>query len=141
MTGNTSPWKHFRNLFEQRVDRPLPPLKADLDYTQLPRSLARSLAVFQLGESGGGTVVSQARASGLDVVDEDYVGALQHFVAEEHRHADMLAICVRLLRGELIRTNWTAKLFVFGRRLIGLRLKILVLLAAEVLASFLDNSL
>ena len=54
------------------------------------------------------------------------------FVAEEHRHANLLAMCVRLLGGELIRENWTAKLFVFGRRLIGLRLKVLVLLAAEV---------
>lgn len=132
MQISANPWKHFKNLFEQRSDRPLPPLKADLDYTQLPRSLARSLAVFQLGESGGGTVVSQARESRIDAVDDDYVGALAHFVAEEHRHASMLAICVRLLGGELIRSNWTAKLFVFGRRLIGLRLKILVLLAAEV---------
>ena len=132
MTRNANQWKHFKNLFEQRSDRPLPPLEADLDYTQLPRSLARSLAVFQLGESGGGTVVSQARASRLDAVDDDYAGALAHFVAEEHRHASMLAICVRLLGGDLIRFNWTARLFVFGRRLIGLRLKILVLLAAEV---------
>ncbi|MDJ0758894.1 MAG: ferritin-like domain-containing protein [Woeseiaceae bacterium] len=132
MRGNANPWEHFKSLFEQRADRPLPPLKADLDYTQLPRSLARSLAVFQLGESGGGTVVSQARASRLDAVDDDYASALAHFVAEENRHASMLAICVRLLGGELIRSNWTAKLFVFGRRLIGLRLKILVLLAAEV---------
>ncbi len=132
MPSNANLWKPFKNLFERRSDRPLPPLEADLDYTQLPRSLARSLAVFQLGESGGGTVVSQARASRLDAVDDEYVSALAHFVAEEHRHASMLAICVRLLGGDLIRTNWTAKLFVFGRRLIGLRLKILVLLAAEV---------
>ncbi|MDJ0918284.1 MAG: ferritin-like domain-containing protein [Woeseiaceae bacterium] len=132
MPVNANLWKHFNRLFEQRSNRPLPPLDADLDYTQLPRSLARSLAVFQLGESGGGTVVSQARASRLDAVDDDYVCALAHFVAEEHRHASILAICVRLLGGELIRTNWTAKLFVLGRRLMGLRLKILVLLAAEV---------
>ena len=132
MRSKANPWEHFNVLFEQRANRPLPPLEADLDYTQLPRSLARSLAVFQLGESGGGTVVSQARASRLDAVDADYVSALKHFVAEEHRHADMLAICVRLLGGELIRSHWTARLFVFGRRLIGLRLKVLVLLAAEV---------
>ena len=39
---------------------------------------------------------------------------------------------MRLLGGRLIRTNWTARLFVFARRLIGLRLKVVVLLAAEV---------
>ncbi len=132
MPDNAKSWKHFRKLFEQRAARPLPPLEADLDYTQLPRSLARSLAVFQLGESGGGTVVSQAKASRLDVVDRDYTDALASFVAEENRHANMLAVCVRLLGGELEHNNWTAKLFVFGRRLIGLRMKILVLLAAEV---------
>ncbi len=132
MAKKNSQWKRFRGLFEQRAGRPIPPLKSDLDYTQLPRSLARSLAVFQLGESGGGSVVSQARASDLGVIDDDYVHALGLFVDEEHRHANVLAVCVRLLGGELLRDNWTAKLFVAGRRLIGLRLKILVLLAAEI---------
>ncbi|MEM8683640.1 MAG: hypothetical protein AAGF72_09430 [Pseudomonadota bacterium] len=132
MANRETPWKTYRQLFEQRAGRPLPRLEADLDYTQLPRSLARSLAIFQLGESGGGTVVAQARASTLDAVDDDYAAALAGFVAEENRHASVLAICVRLLGGELIRENWTAKLFVVGRRLLGLRLKVLVLLAAEV---------
>ncbi len=132
MAGNNTQWKRFRELFEKRADRPIPPLEADLDYTQLPRSLARSLAVFQLGESGGGSVVAQARASRLDAINDDYASALGLFVAEEHRHANVLAVCVRLLGGELLRDNWTANLFVFGRRLIGLRLKILVLLAAEI---------
>jgi len=54
------------------------------------------------------------------------------FVEEEHRHANILAMCVRLLGGKLIRENWTACLFVFARRLVGLRLKVIVLLAAEV---------
>lgn len=76
--------------------------------------------------------MEQARRSVLPKIDEHYANAMQLFVAEEHRHAEILAICVRNLGGSLIRTNWTAKLFVFARRLIGLRLKILVLLAAEV---------
>ena len=97
----------------------------------MPGSLARSLAVFELGESGGGTIVEQARRSGIEAIDDDYADALALFVDEEHRHADILAICVRMLGGTLIRKNWTATLFVFARRLIGLRLKILVLLAAE----------
>lgn len=126
------PFSRFATLFGERADRPLPPLEADLDYTQLPPSLARSLAVFQLGESGGGTVVEQARESRLPGTDADYVRALDLFVREEHRHASLLAICVRLMGGRLIARNWTARLFVFGRRLMGLRLKILVLLAAEV---------
>ena len=132
MNRTISDWRSWRDLFQGRANRPLLPLDADLDYTQLPRSLAQSLAVFQLGESGGGSVVNQARRSRLPGTDDQYAEALVLFVAEEHRHANLLAICVRIMGGELIRRNWTAKLFVFGRRLLGLRFKILVLLAAEV---------
>lgn len=132
MNSNNSVWQAWRDVFQGRADRPLLPIDADLDYTQLPRSLARSLAVFQLGESGGGSVVAQAQQSGLPGIDGDYVEALDLFVSEEHHHANQLAVCVRMMGGELIRRNWTARLFVFGRRLIGLRFKILVLLAAEV---------
>jgi hypothetical protein len=132
MHATNTDWRRWRRLFEARADRGLPALEADYDYRQLPPSLARSLAVFQLGESGGGAVVEQARRSGLDGIDADFVRAIELFVAEERRHASILAVCVRLTGGRLIRRNWTASLFVIGRRLMGLRLKILVLLAAEV---------
>lgn len=81
---------------------------------------------------GGGSVIEQARQSRLPSIDADYAEAVALFVAEEHRHAELLACCVRALRGRLIERNWTARLFVIGRRLVGLRLKIMVLLAAEV---------
>lgn len=125
-------WASWRRLFSARAERPLPALEADHDYTRLPASLARSLAVFQLGESGGGEVIEQARRSRLPGVNADYARAVELFVAEEHRHANVLAMCVRLAGGRLIRSNWTARLFVSGRRLMGLRLKVLMLLAAEV---------
>ena len=130
--GGTTNWTIWRKLFERRKDRALPTLHPGIEYGHLPRSLASSLAVFQLGESGGGTIVEQVRRSKIAGIDEDYATAIELFVQEEHRHANILGMCVRLLRGELIRKNWTAKLFVFARRLIGLRLKVLVLLAAEV---------
>lgn len=125
-------WHQWQRFFAGRSERPLPRLDAKADYAHLPPSLARSLAIFQLGESGGGTVVDQARSSALREIDERYADAMALFVAEEHRHANILAICVRMLGGSLIRKNWTAWLFIAGRRLIGLRLKVLVLLAAEV---------
>ena len=126
-------WRGWRDFFAARAARPAPQiLDDDPQLASIPKSVARSLAVFQLGESGGGTVVEQARDSALAGVDENYAEAMASFVAEEHRHAELLACCVRALRGELIRRNWTASLFVFGRRLIGLRLKVMVLLAAEV---------
>ena len=111
----------------------LPNLSDACDYADVPDSVARSLAIFQLGESGGGTVVSQARDSRLDTGGPTYAQALDLLVAEEHRHAELLAICVRKLGGTLVVRNWTASLFVFARRIMGLRAKILVLLAAEVI--------
>ena len=126
-------WGRWRAFFEARRQRAAVRLLADeAQLAGVPTSVARSLAIFQLGESGGGTVIEQARQSRLPFVDEDYAEAVALFVDEEHRHAELLACCVRALRGRLIERNWTARLFVFGRRLIGLRLKVMVLLAAEV---------
>lgn len=129
-----SQWRKWRNFFAgRRHRRQLPnPFVEDSAVKALPASLARSLAIFQLGESGGGTIVQQVRQSGIGAVDNDYAAAMQMFVEEEHHHAELLACAVRMLGGELIRRNWTAKLFVFARRLLGLRLKVTVLLVAEV---------
>ncbi|MEO1201515.1 MAG: ferritin-like domain-containing protein [Pseudomonadota bacterium] len=126
-------WQSWRALFATRRIRPLPnPFAAEPQLAGVPTSLARSLAIFQLGESGGGTVVKQARRSRIAAAGDGYADALALFVAEEHHHAELLACAVRMLGGKLIRGNWTAKLFVAGRRLMGLRLKVTVLLVAEI---------
>ena len=125
-------WERWQQFFASRSERQLPELDTAEDYSKIPASLARSLAIFQLGESGGGSIIEQARRSNISDIDDHYAKAMQLFVKEEHRHAEVLAICIRNLGGSLIRQNWTARLFVFARRLIGLRLKVLVLLAAEV---------
>jgi len=133
MTEQQQGWRRWRAYFAARNSRPAPKLLADdPGLESVPRSVSRSLAIFQLGESGGGTIVEQARASSIAAADDDYAEALALFVAEEHRHAELLACCVRALRGRLVRRNWTARLFVAGRRLLGLRLKVMVLLAAEI---------
>ena len=133
MTKQAANWTHWNTFFAARRQRPGVRLLADEpQLAAIPASVARSLAIFQLGESGGGTVVEQARHSRLACVDDDYAKAVALFVAEEHRHAELLACCVRALRGRLLERNWTARLFVSGRRLMGLRLKVMVLLAAEV---------
>lgn len=125
-------WSTWVRFFSRRANRRLPGLDDPMSYRNIPPSVARSLAIFQLGESGGGTVIEQARRSQLKDINDHFAQAIELFVAEEHRHAEILAICVRNLGGQLLQHNWTARLFVFARRLIGLRLKILVLLAAEV---------
>ncbi|HNP66226.1 MAG TPA: hypothetical protein PKH39_20030, partial [Woeseiaceae bacterium] len=125
-------WQEWETFFAARSTRQLPTLEQDLDYSALPESLARSLAIFQLGESGGGTIVAQSFCNSLPGLDNHFGTSMAYFVEEEHRHANILAMCVRQLGGKLIKSNWTARLFVFARRLIGLRLKVVVLLAAEV---------
>ena len=132
MRGSPTDWAEWQQFFAARSGRPLPPLQHGGAYAFLPGSLARSLAIFQLGESGGGTIIGEARRSALPGVDAHYADAMALFVAEEHRHANILEMCVRMLGGELVSRNWTATLFVSVRRCMGLRLKVLVLLAAEV---------
>ncbi len=132
MTYERINWTRWQQFFAARGDRRLPSLMDSNPYTDVPDSVAKSLAIFQLGESGGGTIVEQARNSRIKEIDDEYAHALELFVNEEHRHAELLAICVRNLGGSLISKNWTASLFVFARRLIGLRLKVLVLLVAEI---------
>ena len=132
MAAERIDWRDWHEFFRKRIDRPFrKPDTGDL-YGYLPKSLAESLAIFQLGESGGGTIIEQARRSGITAIDCHYADAMVLFVAGEHRHADILASCVTALGGTLISRNWTAQLFVAARRLIGLRIKVLVLLAAEV---------
>ena len=128
----SSGWRYWDRFFADRAARELPRLDVDTDYSCVPRSVAKSLAIFQLGESGGGTVVQQAADSALPGLDRHYARAVRYFVAEENRHAALLAMCVRVLGGKLLKKNWSATCFVKVRRLIGLRFKVLVLLAAEV---------
>ncbi|MCH9695532.1 MAG: hypothetical protein K0U72_13550 [Gammaproteobacteria bacterium] len=129
----TSHWANWSTFFQARSQQALPALEQDLDYSGLPTSLARSLAIFQLGESCGGTIVQQVSHSNLTDVDEHFAAAMALFVKEEHRHSNILAMCVRLLGGQLTTSNWTAKLFVFARRLFGLRFNVIMLLAADVI--------
>lgn len=127
-------WTFWSRLFAARRGRPLPdPFAPCPELAAVSPAVARSLAVFQLGESGGGAVVEQARRSNLPAAGEHYAGALALFVAEEHRHAELLACGVRMLGGRLLRRHRAARLFRCMRRLMGLRLKIAVLLVAEVI--------
>ena len=127
-------WTTWRTYFETNARRPLPAPPADID--RIPAAwrgpLCASLARFQLGEGGEGRVAREIDRVQLAGVDEDYRAALKLFVKEEGRHARVLAGMVRALGGTLLHKEWSERLFVAGRRLLGLRLKLLVLLAAEV---------
>jgi hypothetical protein len=131
--GTMSPFTAWRVHFETNRARPVPPIEAP----RLPRAqaeaLGRSLARFQLGESGEGRVAHEIDRVALPGVDGDYRAALKLFVAEEGRHAGILARMVRSMGGTLLARSWTDLLFVRVRRLFGVRFKLLVLLAAEVI--------
>lgn len=128
-------WSDWRRHFEKNQRRPLPEGLARAE--EVPEAwrpaLAASLATFQLGEAGEGRIAHEMDGAKLPGIDADYRAALKLFVAEEGRHARILGLMVRGLGGRLLARNWTERLFVFGRRLLGLRVKLMVLLAAEVI--------
>ena len=96
--------------------------------------LARSLAHFQLGESGeGATLLADARQVWAD--DPDYVAALVLFVAEEQEHARLLEQQVVRLGGTLVTTHWTHRWFRRARRALGVRFEIQTLLVAEIIGT------
>jgi hypothetical protein len=127
-------WSEWKRHFEASAGRPFPETDASGDGlpAALGAAVAYSLARFQAGEAGEGRIARRIWGVSLDGIDDDYRLALGLFVREEGRHARILAGLVTSLGGELLRSTWTERLFVGGRRLMGLRLKLLVLLAAEV---------
>jgi len=128
-------WLAWRRHFEERRLRPAPDLAHVADELPVPwrAPLAASLAVFQLGESRGGRLSQQIDGVHWRSIDDDYRAAVKLFVAEEQRHGDLLAGCVTGLGGELLEHSWTETLFLGLRRLVGVRFKLVVLLAAEVI--------
>ncbi len=128
-------WSDWRRHFELNRRRALPEgLEQPLQVPEAWRpALLASLATFQLGESGEGRIAHEIDRVEVPGIDADYRAALKLFVAEEGRHARILGLMVRGLGGKVLARNWTERLFVFGRRLLGVRLKLVVLLVAEVI--------
>ncbi|WP_460105821.1 ferritin-like domain-containing protein [Streptomyces sp. YKOK-J1] len=86
---------------------------------------------FQVGEDGdGANLVAKAEQAG----DPDYARAVRLFVAEEQNHARMLARLLAAGGMPLLSGHWSDTVFVRLRRLMGLRLELLVLMIAEVVA-------
>lgn len=98
---------------------------------QLHRALIRSIQRFQVGEDGDGTSLIAAATRAGDPV---YLAAVRLFVAEEQSHAVRLANVLRYAGAAPIGKNWTDTVFVLVRRGGGLRLELLTLMLAEVVA-------
>ncbi|MGW4534754.1 ferritin-like domain-containing protein [Nocardia sp. NPDC004340] len=93
--------------------------------------LVRSIQRFQVGESGDGAhLIAKAEAAG----DPVYAAAVRLFVAEESNHARLLLNLLQAAGERPISRHWTDAIFVVLRRGLGLRLELMVLSVAEVIA-------
>lgn len=142
-------WNEWRRYFEQNARWPVPELGVLPSLPIARRAhLTRSLQKFQLGETSEGRLAHQVDGFEDPAVDDDFRACIKLFVREEGRHARVLGLCVRTLGAGLLERHWTATAFTFIRRGLGVRTKLLVALAAEVvggtfygqLASALDES-
>ncbi|MEU6658435.1 ferritin-like domain-containing protein [Streptomyces sp. NPDC046821] len=91
----------------------------------------RSVRRFQVGESGdGANLIAKADRAG----DAAYARAVRLFVAEEQNHARLLGLLLGASGVPPLVSHWSDTVFVRLRRLLGLRLELLVLMVAEVVA-------
>jgi hypothetical protein len=122
--------EHLRGFQERRLrregdPRPLPP------GGPLAPALVRSLQRFQVGESGDGAGL--VRLAELDGAPH-YAEAVRLFVAEEQEHARLLAAVLAAAGEPVLDGHWSERVFVGLRRALGLRLELVVLTTAEVVA-------
>jgi len=93
--------------------------------------LIRSLQRFQVGEQGDGKhLIIGAQRTG----DAEYAATIRLFIKEEQHHAQLLARLLTGMGGSLLRWHWSDSCFVLLRRMLGLRVELLVLLSAEMIA-------
>jgi hypothetical protein len=97
----------------------------------LDPDLIRSVQRFQAGEDGdGASLIAKSAAAG----DADYLAAVRLFVAEEQNHARLLKRLLAYAGQSTIDGHWTDTVFVAVRRASGLRLELMTLMLAEVVA-------
>ena len=97
--------------------------------------IARSLAVFQLGESGGGTRLKRyAKVIAPLTQFTGYQRAIDLFIAEEQSHAALLGRLITHLKQPPLQKQWTNSIFRWARNLVNLEFNIQILLTAELVA-------
>ncbi|MDT7798251.1 MAG: hypothetical protein QOI78_1684 [Actinomycetota bacterium] len=101
---------------------------------RLDPDVARSIQRFQVGEAGDGANLVAKAAGDMAGGDAVYLAAVKLFVAEEQNHARMLGELLRAAGVPTITSHWSDTVFVRLRRALGLRLELMVLLIAEVVA-------
>lgn len=102
---------------------------------QEQQAVARSIQIFQLGESGEGRhFLKCAKLEAERTGDWMYLRALRMFLNEEHRHAAYLDEILAASHIPKLQRNWTDCLFRWLRHRAGLEVTIMVLLTAELIA-------
>lgn len=86
---------------------------------------------FQVGEGSDGRILI---AKAVDAADPDYTAAIRLFVAEEQNHARLLERLLAAAGEPTIAGHWSDAVFRRLRRSLGLRLELMVLMVAEVIA-------
>jgi hypothetical protein len=98
-------------------------------YLRVP--LVRSLQRFQVGEQGDGKhLIAGARSNGNTV----YARTVELFIREEQAHSRLLASLLAAMGAPLLKWHWSDLAFMQLRQLCGLRVELLVLLSAEMIA-------
>jgi len=99
-------------------------------------AIAHSVQEFQRGESSEGRhFLGYAEAYAAATGDRDYVAALRLFIAEEQRHARVLARFLAINGIPLVRATFSDRVFRLLRHLLGtLEISVAVLITAEIIA-------
>lgn len=114
-----SPHAHWLDYFEARHGRELDvPTATPFEERPGRKAVARSLARFELGESGDG---ERLRRLAAQTGDAAYSRAIELFVAEEEQHARWLGILRERFGGQRLTYHWSDSAFVVLRHLGGLR--------------------
>lgn len=127
-----SPYARWLEYFEARREQRLDaPFGAPFEPRPGRDAVARSIARFELGESGDGERLQRlAQATG----DAAYARSIELFVREEQAHARWLRGLRERFGGERLESHWSDTVFVVLRHVGGLRREICVLLTAELIA-------
>jgi hypothetical protein len=119
--------------FEHNRDHRLPiPWETGVNVpTGVRKAFVRSLQKFQIGESGEGRHLRKLSAA---TGDRQYAAAMELFIREEQRHAELMAGILTRLNAPLLTSDWTDNCFMFMRHVSGLHVELLVVLLPEMIA-------
>jgi hypothetical protein len=116
------------------------PVPWDSDYAitlEERKSISKSIAIFQLGEAGGGRhFIKQARKQSIRSGDPGYTEAAKLFISEEQRHSRLLSRFMEQQSIPHLRNHWSDGFFRGLRKCLNLEVCIAVLMTGEIIARF-----